>query len=103
MKLVNLLLVMLLSIPAWAGDAVWIDVRSVGEFSGGHIEGALNIPHNQIVADIQELKLDKNAEILLYCRSGRRASFALEQLQAQGYRNVKNIGGFDDAKQYLAQ
>ncbi len=100
MKMFSALFIVLFSMAVWAGDPVWIDVRSAGEFSGGHIEGAHNIPHNEIVAGVKALKLDKDAEVLLYCRSGRRATFALEQLQQQGYTNVKNIGGFEDAQRY---
>ena len=103
MKVFGFLIAVLISISVWADSAVWVDVRSAGEFAGGHVDGAHNISHTQIATDIAGLKLDKDAEILLYCRSGRRAGFALEQLQAQGYTNVKNIGGFSDAKSYLQQ
>lgn len=100
MKVFSAFVGLFFTMMVWAGDPVWIDVRSAGEFADGHIEGAHNIPHTEIVKGIVGLKLDKDAEILLYCRSGRRATFALEQLHEQGYTNVRNLGGFDDAQQY---
>lgn len=100
MKLITILVATLLSLSVWASEPVWIDVRSAGEFGGEHLDGAHNIPHTQISADIAALNLDKDAEILLYCRSGRRAGVALEALQKLGYTNVKNIGGLEDAKAY---
>lgn len=103
MKFIAALAIMLISITAWADDPVWIDVRSAGEFSGGHIAGAHNISHNEISEKIGGLKLDKNSEILLYCRSGRRASFAKADLEALGFTNVKNLGGFSDAQAYEAK
>jgi len=91
------------SVWAAAEDAIWIDVRSVGEYQSGHIESAANIPHNQITEKIAELQLDKDTPILLYCRSGRRASVAQEALEKLGYSNVTNIGGLEDARDYLKQ
>lgn len=103
MKLITFWIAALFSISVWASDPVWIDVRSAGEFNGGNIAGAHNIPHTEIIDGVAKLNLDKDAEILLYCRSGRRAGFALEQLNKLGYTNVKNIGGFNDAQNYLKQ
>jgi phage shock protein E len=40
---------------------------------------------------------DKDAQIYLYCRSGRRSGIALEALQEAGYRNAVNIGGLQEA------
>jgi len=100
MKLFGLLAGMLLSFAVMASEAVWIDVRTPAEFGSGHVDGAINIPHTRIAKDIAALELAKDSEILLYCRSGRRASFALEQLQQQGYTRVVNVGGYDDAQNY---
>jgi phage shock protein E len=72
-----------------------IDVRTVGEFNDDHIPGAINIPHNLIGARIEELKIARNREIVLYCRSGGRAGVALATLKKLGYTNVTNAGGFE--------
>lgn len=100
MKLGSMLAIALFSMSVWASDPVWIDVRSAEEFSSGQIEGAHNIAHHVISEQINGLELNKDVEILLYCRSGRRASFAKADLEALGYSNVKNIGGFSDAQAY---
>ena len=75
---------------------VWIDVRSAEEFNAGHLQGAVNIPHDQILARIQAVSPDKNAPVNLYCRSGRRAETALNELKNAGYTNVTNHGGYED-------
>ena len=75
---------------------VWIDVRSADEFNSGHLQDAVNIPHDQILARIQAVSPDKNAPVNLYCRSGRRAETALNELKNAGYTNVTNHGGYED-------
>ena len=75
---------------------VWIDVRSAEEFNAGHLQDAVNIPHDQILARIQAVSPDKNAPVNLYCRSGRRAETALTELKNAGYTNITNHGGYED-------
>ena len=77
-------------------SGIWIDVRSPEEFAEGHLEDAINIPHDQIVAKIMEISTDKNAPLNLYCRSGRRAENALQELRKLGYTNVINHGGYQE-------
>lgn len=81
--------------PAKA-KGIWIDVRSPEEFKEGHLNGALNIPVEQIGRRIQAVSPNKNAPINLYCRSGRRADVALQELKKMGYTNVTNHGGYQD-------
>ena len=80
---------------------VLIDVRSAEEFASGHLQGAVNIPHDRIVEEIGAVAPDKSARIILYCRSGRRADTALNALKAAGYENVSNYGGLEDAQMRL--
>ena len=75
---------------------IWIDVRSAEEFNSGHLQNAVNIPHDQIIEGIKSVSSDKNAPINLYCCSGRRAEVALNELKKAGYTNVTNHGGYDD-------
>lgn len=75
---------------------VWIDVRSAEEFNAGHLQGAVNIPHDKIIQGVKALGSDKDAPINLYCRSGRRAEAALTELKNAGYTNVTNHGGYED-------
>jgi len=97
----TLVLLLLSSLPAWA-DPVWIDVRSADEFNEGHVSGALLMPHTDIGTMIEQAVPDKDAEIHLYCRSGRRAGMALETLKNMGYTNVRNEGGYEQAQQVAA-
>ena len=76
-----------------------IDVRTKDEYDSGHLEGALNIPHDVIGPKIGAVTEDKDREIVLYCRSGRRAGVALDALKALGYTNVTNAGGDEALKQ----
>ena len=75
---------------------VWIDVRSAEEFNAGHLQDAVNIPHDKIVEGVKALGSVKDAPINLYCRSGRRAEAALTELKNAGYTNVTNHGGYED-------
>ena len=75
---------------------VWIDVRSAEEFNSGHLQNALNIPHDKIVEGVKALGSAKDEPINLYCRSGRRAEIALTELKNAGYTNVTNHGGYED-------
>ena len=75
---------------------VWIDVRSAEEFNAGHLQDAVNIPHDKIIEGVKALGSDKDAPINLYCRSGRRAEAALTELKNAGYTNVINHGGYED-------
>ena len=78
-------------------DEVWIDVRTSEEHAAGHVAGALLMPHDQIAALISEQVPDKNAEIQLYCRSGRRADVARDILLQMGYTSVTNHGSLENA------
>jgi len=83
---------------ALAADQIWIDVRSAEEFQAGHLAGAVNIVHTDIAAKISAVTQDKNAEIQLYCRSGRRSGLAEAELKKLGYTNVHNAGGYEALK-----
>jgi phage shock protein E len=83
---------------AMAADKIWIDVRSAEEFKAGHLEGAVNIVHTDIAAKIATVTQDKNAEIQLYCRSGRRSGLAEAELEKLGFTNVHNAGGYEELK-----
>ena len=93
----SFLLLILVSLCVNSGE-VWIDVRSLDEYQSDHVVGDTRITHTDIVAEVTKLFPDKNTEILLYCRSGRRAGRAQAMLVEAGYVNIRNIGGIDDAR-----
>lgn len=77
-------------------DYIIIDARTEEEYAEGHIEGAILIPEYEI-ADRAEAELpDKDALILVYCRSGRRSKIAAEELVKLGYTDVREFGGIID-------
>ena len=77
-------------------DAIILDVRTPEEFSKKHIPNALLVP----IEDIRGGKLsklpDKDATILIYCWTGRRAEDAAELLIKRGYTKVYEFGGLVD-------
>lgn len=82
-------------------NAILLDVRSPEEYAAGHLQGAVNIPHDRIAGEIAGLAPDKTAAIILYCRSGRRADTALKTLREMGYEHLQNLGGLEDARERL--
>jgi rhodanese-related sulfurtransferase len=68
-----------------------LDVRSPEEFVSGYVPGAVNIPHDQLASRLAEVPKDK--EIVLYCRSGRRAALAADVLAANGYSRLEHLEG----------
>ena len=77
-------------------DYMIIDARTEEEFAAGHIKGAIMIPEYEIAARAEAELPDKDALILVYCRSGRRSKIASEELVKLGYTNVKEFGGIID-------
>ncbi|MGB5444308.1 MAG: rhodanese-like domain-containing protein [Psychromonas sp.] len=70
-----------------------IDVRSEAEYAQGHIQGAINIPYDQIPKHKDQLSAFKNQQVIVYCRSGRRAEVAASTLQAQGLTQLVDLNG----------
>lgn len=73
--------------------ATIVDVRSVGEFRSGHVEGAVNIPLDQLEARLDEFN-SFSKPLILCCASGGRSGMATEFLQSQGFTEVYNAGGW---------
>ncbi len=73
-----------------------LDVRTEEEFAEGHIAGAILIPDYEITEKAESILTDKEQQILVYCRSGRRSKNAASQLVKLGYTNVKEFGGIID-------
>jgi phage shock protein E len=87
--------------PTTIQGRIVIDVRSQAEWDGGHIDGAVHLPYDQIATRIAEVTTDKSAHIGLYCQSGGRAGMALTTLKDKGYINVENLGGIVTARKTL--
>lgn len=59
------------------------DVRSEEEYSQGHVKGAINIPHDEVIDHIDQIK-NSPKSIVLYCRSNGRSSYAGRILMNEG-------------------
>lgn len=74
--------------------ALIVDVRSQGEFAGGHIKGSINIPADKLKANLNKLNKDKSKPIITCCASGIRSASAKSILKANGYTDVYNGGSW---------
>ena len=78
------------------GTPTVLDVRELSEYNEGHIEGALLLPYTEIAARAGSELPDKDALILIYCRSGNRSEIAAKELMKLGYTKVYDFGGIND-------
>ena len=65
-----------------------LDVRSLGEYKGGHIPNSRNIPVDTISSKLSSLSSYKDSEIVVYCASGRRSSRACDILSKNGFNKI---------------
>lgn len=68
-----------------------LDVREVGEYKAGHINGSKNIPLSELWNRMNEIP--KNKPVYIHCRSGQRSYYALKYLKGHGYKDIYNISG----------
>ena len=108
-RLMSGFVMILFAAAAWAGPfitgteakkmvdegALLLDVRTVEEFSERHIEGAVNIPVQDLEKRLAEVG-DKERPVVVYCRSGKRSEKAKEILSGAGWKKVENLGGIDN-------
>lgn len=71
------------------GGALLLDVRTPAEFASGHLDGAVNIPVQELSARAGEVA--RGRPVVVYCRSGRRSADAKRILEARGHE-VLDIG-----------
>ncbi len=81
--------------------ALLVDVRNPGEFSSGHVPGAVNVPLGNLSSEVPRRFPDKNQLLLLHCLSGTRSGIARGQLKKLGYNNVFNLGSYRRAEQIV--
>ncbi len=68
-----------------------LDVRTPQEYADGHVPGAVNVPYDQLASRLAEVPKDK--DVVLYCKSGRRAGIAADVLAANGYKRLSHLEG----------
>lgn len=80
--------------------ALLLDVRTPREYSRRHIEGAQNVPIENLVTRLDRIETlqggDKSKPIVVYCTVGARAARAKQILTMGGFSKVINLGGISD-------
>ncbi len=77
-------------------DIILLDVRTQGEYEEQHIPGSILIPVNELEKRAEAELTDKDADIIVYCASGKRSTSAANILAGLGYTKVYNLGGIMD-------
>lgn len=72
--------------------ALLLDVRTPEEFSAKHVDGAVNIPVDELGARLKELEGKKDGDVVVYCHSGRRSAMAKTLLTQKGFKKVHDLG-----------
>lgn len=75
------------------GGYTFVDCRTAKEFKMGHIPGAIHIPRGMLEFKVSKKLPDKNANIIMNCKSGGRSALATCTLCEMGYKNVKSLAG----------
>ena len=73
-----------------------LDVRTAGEYAGGHIPHAINVPNESITTVPPKELPNKDQMIFVYCRSGARSQQAAQKLAAMGYTHIVEMGGINN-------
>ena len=81
-----------------AGGVTIVDVRTAEEYADKHIPGAVLVPNESIGAEPPAGLPDKDAVLLVYCRTGVRSKQASHKLEALGYTQIYDFGGIVDWK-----
>lgn len=71
----------------------FIDCREQAEWNDAHIDGATLLPLSLLELNHSKVLTDKNAEIIIQCRSGARSMNACMYLMSKGYTNLTNLQG----------
>lgn len=78
------------------GGVTIVDVRREDEYKAGHIPGAILVPNETIDEEAAEALPDKDAILLIHCRTGIRSKQASDKLVEMGYQHIYDFGGIVD-------
>ncbi len=77
------------------GEALVLDIRDNGEYSGGHIPKSKNVPLAELDKRVEDFAKFKDKPVIVTCRANSRAGAAVRLLKAKGFSNVHQLdGGF---------
>ncbi len=74
-------------------NAVIVDIRGQGDFSKGHIQGAINVPLSKIKQNTKDLEKYKDSPIIMVCANGIQVSAACQILKKSGFEQVNKLSG----------
>lgn len=77
-------------------DIILVDVRTPQEYREKRIPGSILLPDYEVKTKAAEVFPDKDAKIVVYCRSGRRSAESAKILRELGYKNVYDLGGINN-------
>jgi phage shock protein E len=84
---------LLAKIDSKDAELVVLDVRTPAEFAAGHVPGARNVSHDQLAAQLTDLAVLRDKQVVLYCRSGRRTLVAEAILRGAGFTQLRRLEG----------
>ena len=78
-----------------ANGSIALDIREPAEYEAGHIPNAIHIPRGVMEFQITDHPSfqDRDASIVIYCRSGGRSALAVKSLESLGYTNTCSMAG----------
>ncbi len=77
-------------------ELIVLDVRTVGEFQDGHVEGAVNVSYLWFGFRKRLTELDPDAAYLVHCKSGHRSNRSVSIMLSKGFKDLTHMdGGFD--------
>ena len=74
-------------------ELILLDVRTLEEYQSGHIKNSINIPHDQLILNVNVLDQYRNQPIVVFCRSGRRAQLVIETLIENKFDQIVDLEG----------
>jgi len=72
---------------------ILLDVRTVKEYQSGHIKNSINIPHDQLILNVNVLDQYRNQPIVVFCRSGKRAQLVIDVLIENKFDQIVDLEG----------
>ncbi len=82
-----------LDIAGKTGSPLILDVRTPGEYAEGHVPHARNVPHDTVEQRLDELADGRDAGVIVYCESGRRAGIVAGVLAKAGFTDIRHMAG----------
>ena len=100
-KILLFILILIVQQDLLATESLIIDVRTDNEWNNGYIENAKHIPISELKKRLNEIRAFKDQPVFTYCAAGKRAERAKNLLIENGFTNVTNLGGIQDASTKL--